>query len=102
MKWPSWLTLTRTRKPPPPASPTACPTCGGKMIFVEKYTMMGDDQRTYRCNRCRKEHTINFGTAMWKLMSDANNQAIAEYRAALKLDPNDEDAQAGLKRMGLL
>ena len=42
------------------------------MIFVEKYTMMGDDLRTYRCNRCQKEHTIDFGTAIWKLMSDAN------------------------------
>ena len=34
--------------------------------------MMGDDLRTYRCNCCRKEHIIDFGTAMWKLMSDAN------------------------------
>lgn len=72
MKWSSWLKLLRVRKPPPPASPKACPTCGEEMTFVEKYTMMGDDLRTYRCNCCRKEHIIDFGTAMWKLMSDAN------------------------------
>jgi transposase-like protein len=69
MKWPSWLKLVRARKP---SSPTACPTCGKQMVFVEKYTMMGDDLRTYRCDRCRKEHTIDFGIAMWKWMSDAN------------------------------
>ena len=73
MKWSFWMKLMRTRKPP--ASPTVCPSCGEEMIFVEKYTMMGEDQSTYRCSRCRKEHAINFGTAMWKWMSDANNQA---------------------------
>lgn len=71
------------------------------MIFVEKFTMMGDDRRTYRCDRCRKEHIIDFGTAMWKLMSDANNLAIADYRAALKIDPNDRSAKDGLRRFGL-
>lgn len=69
MKWLSWL---KFRRSPKPSSPTACPTCGDEMTFVEKYTMMGDDLRTYRCPRCRKEHTIDFGTAMWKAMSDAN------------------------------
>jgi transposase-like protein len=69
MKWPAWLKLVRSRKP---ASPTACPQCGRKMIYVEKYTMSGEDLRTYRCDHCGKEHTLNFGTAMWKLMSDAN------------------------------
>ena len=69
MKRPAWLKLLRRRKPP---SATACPTCGEEMTFVEKYTMMGDDLRTYRCNPCQQEHIIDFGTAMWKLMSDAN------------------------------
>jgi transposase-like protein len=71
MKWPSWHKLLRAGKPPP-ASRMPCPTCGEEMTFVEKYTMMGDDLRTYRCNRCQKEHIIDFGTAMWKLMSDAS------------------------------
>jgi hypothetical protein len=34
-------------------------------------------------------------------MSDANNELIAEYRAALKIDPNDQRAKDGLKRFGL-
>jgi hypothetical protein len=74
MKWPSWLKLARQRKP---RSPTACPGCGKQMVFVEKYTMSGDDLRAYRCDQCQEEHTICFGIAMWKLMSDAN-QADSE------------------------
>ncbi len=101
MKWPAWLKLARPGKPLPPVSPTGCPTCGREMIFVEKFTMMGDDRRTYRCNGCRKEHIVDFGTAMWKLMSDANNLAIADYRAALKINPDDQSAKVGLKRLGL-
>ncbi len=42
------------------------------MVFVEKYTMGGDDLRTYRCDRCGKEHIVDFGVAAWKAMSDAN------------------------------
>ena len=74
MKWPSWRKLLRLGKPPQAASPTSCPTCGEEMAFVEKYTMMGDDLRTYRCARCGKEHIIDFGTALWKLMSDADER----------------------------
>ena len=57
---------------PPPASVTACPLCHHDMVFVEKYTMMGEDRRTYRCERCRQDHVIYFGPALWKIMSDAN------------------------------
>jgi predicted RNA-binding Zn-ribbon protein involved in translation (DUF1610 family) len=69
MKRPPWFKFVRSRKP---ASPTACPQCGKEMICVERFTMTGDDLRTYRCNHCGKEHIRDFGTAMWKLMSDAN------------------------------
>lgn len=61
---------TGRRKP----SPTACPHCGREMIFVEKFTMSGDDRRTYRCEHCQKEHILDFGTALWKLLSDANKR----------------------------
>lgn len=70
MKWPYWLRWRR--KPTSQASPTACPQCGKEMVFDEKFTMMGDDRRTYRCDHCQKEHILDFGTALWKLMSDAN------------------------------
>lgn len=72
MKWLSWLRLASSGKPKPNPSPTACPECGDEMVFVEKFTMLGDDLRTYRCKRCQRQHTIDFGTAMWKIMADAN------------------------------
>ena len=63
------LNMFRTRKP---RSPTSCPICREQMVFVEKYTMGGDDLRTYRCDRCGKEHIVDFGVATWKAMSDAS------------------------------
>jgi predicted RNA-binding Zn-ribbon protein involved in translation (DUF1610 family) len=67
MKLPSWIKL-RYR----PASPAHCPKCGKEMILVDRSSMSGDDMRTYRCDRCRKEHIVDFGTALWKKLSDAN------------------------------
>ena len=52
--------------------PMKCPDCGKEMALVEKDTMSGDDLRTYRCKHCDKEHDVNLGTALWKLMSDAD------------------------------
>jgi predicted RNA-binding Zn-ribbon protein involved in translation (DUF1610 family) len=64
---------------PPPLpgsqpSPTDCPECGKEMRLVERSSMSGDDMRTYRCDDCGKEHIMNFGTALWKLMSDASKR----------------------------
>jgi transposase-like protein len=70
MKW--FFRLKWRRRPALQASPTACPRCGKEMIFVEKFTMMGDDRRTYRCPHCQEDHILDFGTALWKLMSEAN------------------------------
>ena len=78
MKWLSWLKRGRHRDPAAPASPTDCPECGNTMIFVEKYTMMGEDMRTYRCDHCKTEHIVDFGIALWKLMSDANKSDRGE------------------------
>ncbi len=72
MKWPFSFNAVFSRKPTEPLSLTRCPRCGREMALVEKFTMTGDDMRTYRCQHCQKEHIVNFGTAMWKLMSDAN------------------------------
>jgi len=70
MKWPAWLKLGADRKTP--TSPTQCPDCGRKMVQIEKHTMSGNDLRTFRCKRCGKEHDLDFGVALWKVMSDAN------------------------------
>jgi len=67
MKWPSWL---KTRRKP--TSLSDCPDCGREMTMIDKSTMSGDDMRTYRCERCRKEHIVNYGVALWKVLSDAN------------------------------
>jgi uncharacterized protein with PIN domain len=73
MKWPSWLTPKSRRQPSAPAEPslTACPDCGREMDRIEKSTMTGYDMRTYRCEPCGKEHVVNFGPALWKILSDA-------------------------------
>jgi predicted RNA-binding Zn-ribbon protein involved in translation (DUF1610 family) len=71
MKWPSWLTLKSRRRPATEPSLTACPTCGREMDLIEKTTMTGSDMRTYRCEHCGEEHVINFGPALWKILSDA-------------------------------
>ena len=47
------------------------PQCGREMILIDRSTMSGDDMRTYRCDRCKKEHIVDFGTATWKVLSDA-------------------------------
>ncbi|MDE1938707.1 MAG: hypothetical protein KGI68_06785 [Alphaproteobacteria bacterium] len=41
------------------------------MRMVDKSTMSGNDMRTYRCDDCQEEHIMNFGTALWKVLSDA-------------------------------
>ena len=76
MKWPSWLTPKSRRQPSPPPLPpepslTACPDCGREMDRIDKSTMSGYDMRTYRCQPCGKEHVVNFGPALWKILSDA-------------------------------
>jgi hypothetical protein len=42
------------------------------MILMDRSTMSGDDMRTYRCDHCQEEHIADFGTALWKKLSDAN------------------------------
>ena len=40
--------------------------------MIDKSTMSGDDMRTYRCEHCQEEHIVNYGVALWKVLSDAN------------------------------
>ncbi|MDE1986930.1 MAG: hypothetical protein KGL29_04620 [Alphaproteobacteria bacterium] len=68
MKRPSWFKWKFRRKPP---ALTDCPKCGKDMRMVDKSTMSGNDMRTYRCDDCQEEHIMNFGTALWKVLSDA-------------------------------
>jgi hypothetical protein len=38
--------------------------------------MTGNDMRTYRCDHCQKEHVVNFGPALWKVLSDARESDL--------------------------
>jgi transposase-like protein len=71
MKLPSWISI-RPLRHYKGDDRTKCPDCGGEMSFVERFTMSGDDRRTYRCQACNKEHIVDFGMAEWKRLSDAN------------------------------
>ncbi len=41
---------------------------------MERTSTSGDDMRTYRCDACGEEHIMNFGTALWKVLSDARER----------------------------
>jgi hypothetical protein len=41
------------------------------MDMIDKSTMSGDDMRTYRCGHCQEEYIVNYGVALWKVLSDA-------------------------------
>jgi predicted RNA-binding Zn-ribbon protein involved in translation (DUF1610 family) len=74
MKLPSWIKRIYRRKPARPPSLTDCPKCGREMDMIDKSTMSGDDMRTYRCEHCQEEHIVNYGVALWKVLSDANKR----------------------------
>lgn len=73
MKLPSWISI-RPLRHYKGDDRIRCPDCRREMAFVERFTMFGDDQRTYRCQKCGKDHIINFGVAEWKRLSDANRE----------------------------
>lgn len=47
-----------------------CPTCAREMRLEEKDTTFGRDMRTYRCDACGKSHDVDYGIALWKMLSD--------------------------------
>ena len=67
MKCLGWLKLIRHRNPAVGASLTVCPTCDEEVILADKTTTTGSDMRSYRCERCSKEHVVNFGPALWQV-----------------------------------
>ncbi|HLJ28785.1 MAG TPA: hypothetical protein VKY85_18900 [Candidatus Angelobacter sp.] len=50
-----------------------CSECGGEMDQIEKTTFTGRDMREYQCRKCRKTEIVDGGTALWKILSDANH-----------------------------
>ena len=72
MKWPSWFKLRYRSRPASIVSLTECPKCGKEMVLTEKSTMSGRDMRTYRCDHCQEEQVVDYGIALWKAMSSAD------------------------------
>jgi len=73
MKWPFSFDGIFWRKPAPPGL-TQCSVCRREMELIERTTMTGDDMRTYRCAHCDREEIVNFGPALWKVLSDARDK----------------------------
>ena len=51
--------------------PWRCPKCGQRMVQIgPKETFTGDEWREVKCPKCGHEADINTGPALWKVMSD--------------------------------
>ena len=77
MKWPFPFKGLFARKPPAPSaqpSLTQCSVCGREMELIEKTTMTGNDMRTYRCAHCQREEVVDFGKALWQVLSEAREK----------------------------
>lgn len=59
----------------PTANDMLCPDCGTPMGLEDKSTFTGRDMRTYRCEACGREEIVDNGVALWKLLSDAREEA---------------------------
>jgi predicted RNA-binding Zn-ribbon protein involved in translation (DUF1610 family) len=70
MRWRSWFKLRYRHEPASTASRIKCPKCGKEMHLEDKDTSSGSDMRTYRCDYCKESHIVDFGTAIWKVLSD--------------------------------
>ena len=57
-----------------------CPRCGGN-VSTEKSSMSGEVWREYYCHACGWKKEVNEGTAVWKIISDANQELEAERAA---------------------
>jgi transposase-like protein len=53
-------------------SETTCPDCGIEMDQIEKTTFTGRDMREFQCPRCKRTQIVDYGEALWKILSDAN------------------------------
>ncbi|HTQ32387.1 MAG TPA: hypothetical protein VMI53_14340 [Opitutaceae bacterium] len=60
-----------------PAANPVCPHCGGATVFEEKHTFTGREVRAYRCTVCGHSVTEDCGVALWQVLHDANEAAVA-------------------------
>lgn len=56
----------------------ACPVCGGATRQTDKNTTTGEDWREFTCQACGHIEDVNYGTALWKVLDDANDNEERE------------------------
>lgn len=49
-----------------------CSACDGEMDQIEKTTFSGRDMREFECRKCGRKEIMDYGDALWKILSDAN------------------------------
>jgi predicted RNA-binding Zn-ribbon protein involved in translation (DUF1610 family) len=54
-------------------SETSCPDCGVEMDQIERTTFTGRDMREFQCPKCKRTQIVDFGEALWKVLSDARH-----------------------------
>jgi hypothetical protein len=54
--------------------PSDCPKCGAPIQLWDKDTSTGRDILTYGCDACKWHESFDEGIALWKAMSDANEE----------------------------
>ena len=59
-------------------SETICSDCGIEMQLIERTTFTGRDMREFECPRCGHKQIIDCGKALWKLLSEANENTTEE------------------------
>ena len=72
---------------------TKCPDCGRYMDLEEKDTSSGRDMRTYRCRHCGRSEDVDYGIALWQVLSDAREADEVQSR-----NRDAADVEAGEKK----
>ena len=69
-----------------------CRQCGAEMHMTEKDTSSGRDMREYTCRQCGHSDWEEYGTALWKILSDDREEAAAA-KAGLAAGPPSMEAE---------
>ena len=64
-----------------------CPHCGYK-LHSEKDTSSGEEIREYFCSNCKWSESVNNGPALWKILSDAQEEEDLQKEASKRSEIN--------------
>ena len=54
---------------------TVCPDCAIEMDQIERTTFTGRDMREYQCPKCGRKQIVDYGKALWQILSEANEES---------------------------